>query len=152
MWIAAKRLLRVPSLSKVQAVVGTLAGILSIGGAAFSVVHAGLPATTGELVAFVTASGGRVIVADASVEVLTPASAVVATLTADAKGRVSRELPEGVYVVRVSHARYAADVRRVQVLAGRTVEIRANLKAGSSSSANHPVNSTMNAIRRALRF
>ena len=146
------RFLRAPSLSKVQAVVGTLAGIISIGGAAFSVVHAGRAANTGDLVAIVRAAGGRVAVQDATVEVLTTGNAVVATLTPDPTGRVARELPEGTYVVRISHPRYAAEVRRVQVSPRQTVEVRANLRAGSSSPADHAVGSTMNAIRRALRF
>lgn len=147
-----KRLLGVPSLSRVQAVVGTLAGIISIGGAAFSVVHAGRPSNTGDLVAVVKAAGGRVGVPDATVEVLTTADAVVATLTPDATGRVTRELPEGMYVVRISHPRYAAEVRRVQVLPRQTVEVRANLRAGSSSPTDHAVSNTVNAIRRAFRF
>ena len=46
---------------------------------------------------------------------LTPQNALVATLTPDATGRATHELKEGIYVVRVSHPKYAADVRRVQV-------------------------------------
>lgn len=151
-WTATRRLFRPRSLSRVQALVGTLAGIISIGGAAFSVVHAGRAANTGDLVAIVKAAGGRVTVPDATVEVLTTRNAVVATLTPDATGRVTRELPEGLYVVRISHPRYAADVRRVQVLPRQTVEIRASLRAGSSSPSDHAVNNTFNAIRRAFHF
>lgn len=147
-----RRFLRAPSLSLVQAVVGTLAGIISIGGAAFSVVHAGREASSGDLVAIVRAAGGRISVPDATVEVLTTGNAVVATLTPDATGRVARELPEGTYVVRISHPRYAAEVRRVQVLPRQTVEVRASLRAGSSSPADHAVGNMVNAIRRALHF
>jgi hypothetical protein len=147
-----KRLRRLFSLSRVQALVGTLAGIISIGGAAFSVVHAGHGSTTGDLVAIVKAAGGRVSVPDATIEVLTTGNAVVATLTPDATGRAARELPEGLYLVRISHPRYAADVRRVQVLPHQTVEVRATLRAGASYPADHAVSNTMNAIRRAFRF
>jgi hypothetical protein len=151
-WVVGKRFLRAPALSRVQAVVGTLAGIISIGGAAFSVVHAGRATNTGDLVAIVRAPGGRVSVPDATVEVLTTANAVVATLTSDPTGRVEHELPEGVYLVRISHPRYAAEVRRVQVLPRQTVEVRASLRAGSSSPTDHALGNTMSAIKRAFRF
>jgi len=149
--IAARRLLRILSLSRVQAVVGTLAGIISIGGAAFSMVHTGLAANTGNLVAIVKAEGGRVSVPDATVEVVTTANAVVATLTPDPTGRATRELPEGIYIVRITHPRYAADVRRIQVLARQIVEVRATLRAGSSRT-DHAVGNTVSAIKKALRF
>jgi hypothetical protein len=140
------------SLSRFQAVVGTLAGILSIAGAAFSLVQFARPANTGDLVMIVQAAGSRGSVADATIEVLTTQNAIVATLSPDSTGRVTQELTEGVYVVRVSHPRYAAEVRRVQVLPRRTVEIRASLRAGSSSPIERAVNSGMTAARRALRF
>jgi hypothetical protein len=89
---------------------------------------------------------------DATVEVLTNQNALVATLRPDASGRVTQELKEGVYVVRVSHPRYAAEVRRIQVLPRQTVELRTSLRAGTSSPIEHAVNGTVNAVRRALRF
>jgi len=143
------------SLSRVQAIVGTVAGIASITGAAFSLVQAARPAKTadtGDLVAIVQTAGTRLSVPDATVEVLTTQNALVATLTPDATGRAMQELREGVYLVRVSHPRYAAEVRRIQVLPRQTVEIRTSLRAGSSSPVEHAVNSTVNAFRRALRF
>jgi hypothetical protein len=152
-WATAwKRLIRASSLSRVQAVVGTLAGIASITGAAFSLVQSGRPADTGDLIAIVQAAGTRQSVPDATVEVLTTQDALVATLTPDATGRAMQELRQGVYIVRVSHPRYAAEVRRIQVLPRQTVEIRASLHAGSSSPIEHAVNGTVNAFRRALRF
>jgi hypothetical protein len=152
-WAAAwKRLIGALSLSRVQAVVGTLAGIASITGAAFSLVQFGRPANTGDLVAIVQAAGTRQSVPDATVEVLTTQNALVATLTPDATGRAMQELREGLYIVRVSHPRYAAEVRRIQVVPRQTVEIRASLHAGSSSPIEHAVNGTVNAFRRALRF
>jgi carboxypeptidase family protein len=140
------------SLSRVQAIVGTLAGLASVTGAAFSVVQFARPASTGELVAIVQAAGSHRSVADATIEVLTTENAIVATLTPDAKGRATQELKEGVYVVRVSHARYAAETRRVQVLPRQTVEIRASLRAGSSSPVQRAVNDGVSAVRKALRF
>ena len=140
------------SLSRFHAVVGTLAGIASITGAAFSLVQFVRPANRGDLVAIVQAAGSRRSVTDATIEVLTTQNAIVATLTPDSTGRVTQELTEGVYVVRVSHPLYAADVRRVQVLPRQTVEIRAILRAGSSSPIERAVNSGVGAVRRAFRF
>src|SRR4051794_26219935 len=117
------------SLSRFQAVIGTLAGIASLTGAAFSVVQFARPANTGDLVTIVQAAGSHQSVTDATIEVLTAQNALVATLTPDSTGRITQQLQEGVYVVRVSHPRYAAEVRRVQVLPRQTVEIRASLRA-----------------------
>jgi hypothetical protein len=140
------------SLSRVQAVVGTLAGLASVVGAVFSLVQFARPADTGELVAMVQAAGSRGSVTDATIEVLTTQNAIVATLTPDATGRATQELKEGVYVVRVSHPRFAADVRRIQVLPRQTIEIKANLRAGSSSPVERAVNDGVRAVRKALRF
>jgi hypothetical protein len=140
------------SFSRFQAIVGTMAGIASLSGAAFSVVQFARPGNTGDLVTVVHAAGARGSVTDATVEVLTTQDAIVATLTPDATGRVAQELPEGVYVVRVSHPRYAPEVRRVQVRPRETVEIRARLRAGSSSPIKRAVNGGARVVRRAFRF
>ena len=140
------------SLSRFQAVVGTLTGIVTITGAVFSLVQFARPANTGDLVTIVQAAGSRGSVTDATIEVLTPENAIVATLTPDSTGRVTQELTEGVYVVRVSHPRYAAEVRRVQVQPRKTVEIRASLRAGSSSPIKRAVSSGVSAVGKALRF
>jgi len=151
-WAASKRVMGSWSFSKAQAVVGTVAGIVSIGGAAFSLMPSVHHANTGNLVAIVQTAGTRLSVTDATVEVLTTQNALVATLSPDAMGRAVQELQEGVYVVRVSHPRYAAEVRRIQVLPRQTVEVRTSLHAGSSSPVEHAVNGTVNAVRRALHF
>jgi hypothetical protein len=140
------------SLPRLQAIVGTVAGIVSIAGAFCSLTPFARSASTGELVATVREAGSERRVSDATIEVLTTRNEVVATLLPDASGRAEQDLKEGVYVVRVSHPRYAADVRRVQVVARRTVEIRANLRAGSSSPVQQAINDGVRAVRRALRF
>ena len=140
------------SLTRFQAIVGTVAGITSITGAAFSVAQFARPANTGDLVTIVQAAGSRGSVTDATIEVLTTQNAIVATLTPDATGRVTQELTEGVYVVRVSHPRYAPEVRRVQVRPRQTVEFRASLRAGSSSPIKRAANSGAGAVKRAFRF
>ena len=140
------------SLSRFQAVVGTVAGITSITGAAYSLVELEPRVNTGDLVTIVQAAGSRGIVTDATIEVLTTENAIVATLTPDPTGRVSQKLAEGVYVVRVSHPRYAPEVRRVQVRPRETVEIRTSLRAGSSSPIKRAVNGGVRAVRKAFRF
>src|SRR5437764_13935869 len=82
------------SLSRIQAIIGTLAGLASVTGAAFSVVQFARPANSGELVAIVQAAGSHRSVTDATVEVLTTQDAVVATLTPDSAGRAAQVLPE----------------------------------------------------------
>jgi hypothetical protein len=140
------------SLSRVQSVVAILAGVVSVGGATASVVQFARPAGTGNFVAVVRASGTQRSVTGATVEVLTPDNAVVATLSPDDTGRVTRELREGVYVVRVSRPGYAADVRRIQVQPRQTVAITARLRQGSSSPVDRSVNKGVSAVRRALGF
>ncbi|HMF97444.1 MAG TPA: hypothetical protein VKE96_24255 [Vicinamibacterales bacterium] len=153
---AGKRFIRIPSLTRMQAIIGTLAGIASIVGAAFPLLQFARPPSTGELVAVVEAAGSRRSLTDATIEVLTPDNAIVATLTPDATGRAAQELKEGVYVVRISHPRYAADVRRVQLLPRQTLEIKASLRGGSSPSSpsrfERAVNDGVSAVRKALRF
>ena len=151
------------SLSRVQPVIGTMAGLVSVIGAAFSVVQFARPANTGELVAIVQAADPRRSVSDAVIEVLTPQDAIVATLTPDVTGQATRELPEGVYVVRVRHPRYATEVRRVQVPPRESVEVRATLRAasatsssaaarGSSSPIGRAVGGSVGAVRKVFRF
>jgi len=108
--------------------------------------------TRGELVTTVQDAASHHGVSDATIEVLTTQNDVVATLIPDATGRARQDLKEGVYVVRVSHPRYAADVHRVQVLSRQTVEIRATLHAGTSSPIERAVNNGVRALRKALHF
>src|SRR5262245_46237410 len=139
-WLLWKRVTGRMSLSRVQAIVATLAGIMSIAGALFSVSPFAQAFTSGELVATVQEAGSQRGLSDATIEVLTTQNDVVATLTPDATGRATQDLKEGIYVVRISHPRYAAEVRRVQVFPRQTVEIRATMRAGSSSPLDRAVN------------
>ena len=140
------------SLSRVQAIVGTLAGVVTIAGALFSVSPFALAFSNGQFVALVQEASSHRPVTDATIEVLTTQNHVVATLTPDATGRAQQDLKEGVYVVRVSHPRYAAEVRRIQVFSRQTVEIRASLRAGSSLPIDRAVNDGVRSLRRALHF
>jgi len=140
------------SFSHVQAVVGTLAGIVSVAGAVFSIVQFVRPIKTGELVAVVQEASSHRAVADAAVEVMTADRALVATMTADTAGRATHALHEGIYVVRVTHPRYAAEERQVQVRPNQTVEIRTTLRNGSSSPGERTIGGGVRAVRRALHF
>jgi hypothetical protein len=151
-WTTAHHLVRGLSLTRVQTLVATLAGIASISGAALSAVEFARGGHTGELVAVVQTAGSHRIVTDATVEILTTQDALVATLTPDATGRATQELKEGTYVVRVSHPRYAVEARRIQVTPQQTIEVRTNLRAGSSSPVNRAVDKGVSAVRRAFRF
>jgi len=106
----------------------------------------------GSVVVDVRAAGSQRAVADATVEVLTTDNALVASLKPDAAGRVTQDLREGVYVVRVSHPRFAADARRIQVQPQQTVAVTTSLRQGSSSALDRTVNKGVSAVRRALGF
>jgi hypothetical protein len=125
-------------------------GVVSVTGPAAGAVRSAREHR--ELVAIVLAAGSHRSVTDATVEVLTTENALVATLTPDSTGRVTQELREGVYVVRVSHPRYAADVRRIQVQPRQTIEIKTTLRTGSSSPLERAVSKGAGSIRRALGF
>ena len=151
-WATARRLVRSWSLSRIQAAVATLAGVVSVTGAAWSVVDFARGGSTGEVVAVVQAAGSHRSVPDATVEILSAQDALVATLTPDATGRATQELKEGVYVVRVSHPRYAAEARRIQVVPQHTTEVRTNLRAGSSSPVSRGLSKSASGIRKVFRF
>lgn len=145
--------LNVP-LSRVQAIVGLLAGIVSVTGALYSVTQFFRPTPgMGEVVAVVQEARSGKGVSDATIEILTPQNALVATLTPDSLGRARQSLKEGTYRVRVSHPRYAAEVRQIQVFSRQTVEVKVRLRAGSSSPlerAGQAVNKGVRAVRRAF--
>jgi hypothetical protein len=137
------------SLSRAQAGIGMLAGSVSIVGALFSLVQMVHPTNRGDLVTVVQEAASHRPLPDAAVEVLTADNALVGTLPLDATGRAVKSLREGVYIVRVSHPRYAVEVRHVQVLSRQSVEVKAALHAGSSPSV---ISAGVHAVRRALHF
>jgi hypothetical protein len=115
------------SLTRFQAIVGITAGLVSIGVTAYSFLYLTVaPRTGGELVAIVREARTGRPVPDATIEVLTPKDALVTTLTPK-DGQARQALKEGVYKLRVSHPRFATEVRQVHVLAGQSAEIRLRL-------------------------
>jgi hypothetical protein len=81
----------------------------------------------GDLVASISAARYRTPLRDATVEILTPAAAVVTTLNADDEGRIQYRLREGQYRLRVTHPQYVPDQKDVQVWAGQRADIRVAL-------------------------
>jgi hypothetical protein len=147
------------SLSRLQAIVGLLAGVISVGGAAYTFLVPSRPAT-GTVVAIVQDARSEKPVTDATVEILTLDNAVVTTLTSDAPGRARYALKEGAYRLRITHPRFAAEVRQVMVLAGQTSEVRVRLAPRTAASpgrsspvgaAQRAVNESAEAIRRLFR-
>src|SRR5262249_54204603 len=127
------------SLSRVQAIFGILAALISIGGALYGYLR---PSRTvvphsGEIVATVRdAKSGRPIT-DAAIELLTTKDVLVTMLPASS-GEARRQTKEGTYRLRVTHPRYLTEVRQIQVQPGQTAEIVFKLapRATASSPAN----------------
>jgi len=117
-----------PSLwSRVQAIIGFVTGVLSIVGALYSAVSYLTAPKQGELVALVRESRTDRPLTDATVEVLTPEDALVTTLAPSADGRTRHSLHAGTYRVRVTRPGFGSDTKPIQILPGRSVEIRFQL-------------------------
>jgi len=116
-------------LSRVHTIVGLAAGILSI---AFSLVaFFKPPSDKAELVAIVQDSKTQKAVSDAMIEVLTPDDALITTLRPDWRGKVRYKLDEGHYRLRVSHPKYRADIRDVQLISKESTEVLVQLRGGA---------------------
>jgi hypothetical protein len=143
------------SLSRVQAIFGLVAALLSIGGALYGFLRPGRAADTGEVRAIVQDAKSGKTVTDATLELLTPKDALVTTLAASG-GEARRQMKEGTYRLRVTHPRYATEVRQIQVLAGHTAEIRVRLapRAAASSPlgpAERAVNEGVESLKKIFR-
>lgn len=140
------------SLSGLQTAIGLTAGIVSIAGALFAIPGFFTPAPgKGEVVAIVQDAKTEKAVSDATIEILTPQNAVVTTLTPNWSGKARYTLDEGHYRVRVSHPRFAAEIRQVQVVSRQTAEVRVQLRAGASSALRHAervIDEGVSAMRR----
>ena len=120
---------RHPYLPHAQAVVGLLAGILSIGGFAYSYLWATTPVvpTRGDVIAAALDARTEKVIPDATLEVLTLKDALVTTLTPDAAGLARQTIKEGSYRLRATHPRFSSEVRTIHVIAGNTANIRLRL-------------------------
>ncbi len=122
------------SLSRLQTFVSLAAGIVSITGALVAIPNFFKQGPgKGELVAIVQEAKTAKALPDATIEILTPQGALVETLTPNSSGKASCALQEGHFRVRVSHPRFAGEVREVQVVPRRSTQVRVQLRASSSS-------------------
>jgi hypothetical protein len=143
----------VVSLHRVQATVAVVTGLVTIAvGISSLMQHSGPAPGIGEVVTIVQDAASAKGVPDATIEILTPKNALVATLTPDAAGRARQSLQEGRYVVRVKHPSYASEVRDIQVFPKQVLEIKASLRAGSDPHVKGMVGDGARAVRRALHF
>jgi carboxypeptidase family protein len=125
------------SLSRVQAIFGIVAALLSIGGTLGYISLSSPP--TGDVVAILQDARSGKPVADATVELLTPTKdAVVTTLNATS-GQARQRVKEGPYRLRVTHPHYGAEVRQIQVIAGQTAEIRFRLAPRAAAAGSSPL-------------
>ena len=144
------------SLSRVQATLGIIAALLSIGG--FLWAHfrpdKAVPPDQGEIVAIVQEAKTGKPIGDATVELLTPKDALVTTVPSTG-GEGRRQVKEGAYRLRVSHPRYTTEVRQIQVVAGQTAEIRVRLAprpvASPQSPAERAVNEGVDTLKKIFR-
>jgi len=113
-------------LSRVQAVVGVLAGCLTIVGTLVSYTGLSKPPAPvqGELVALVQLANNHRPLPSATVEILTAQDAIVTTLNPEADGRITRKLKEGRYRLRVTHPNLVTETRSVEVFAGQQSQVR----------------------------
>jgi hypothetical protein len=118
-----------PSFSTLQSLVAMVAGLTSIGGAAYSAMgHRQTTPAPGELAAIVREAGTEKVVRGAVVEVRTPDEAIVTTMTQGDDGVARRAVAPGTYHVRVVHPAFAEAVRDVRVEPGTLSELRVGLE------------------------
>jgi hypothetical protein len=120
------------TLSRFHAAIGIVAGFVSIGVAVYSYLHSSGPAAPaapapGEIVAMVQDARTGGPIPDATVEILTLNDSVVTTLAPNGAGTARAKVKEGTYRLRVIHSRYVAETRQVEIVAGRTAEVRVRL-------------------------
>ncbi|HEV8587025.1 MAG TPA: carboxypeptidase-like regulatory domain-containing protein [Methylomirabilota bacterium] len=145
------------SLSRAQTIFGLVAALLSIGGSMYGYLRVTRPPDVGELITIVRDRADKPL-GEATVEVLTPKDALVTTLVAAEPG-ARTSLKEGTYRLRVSHPKYGAETRTVQVIAGQTSEIRVRLSPRAATApggspvgdASRAVNEGVESLRKIFR-
>jgi hypothetical protein len=116
------------SLTRVQGICGTLAALISIGGAFGYLVPLQTRTDRGEVLAIVQDRSGKPVTG-ASVELLTLQDALV-TMVPPAAGAGSAKVPtkEGTYRLRVMHPKYTTESRQIYVVAGQTAHVNMRLQ------------------------
>jgi len=121
------------SLSRVQTLVSLAAGIVSITGALIEIPNFLKSAHgKGELVTIVQDAKTGKALSDATIEILTPQGALIATLTPNSSGAATSTLDPGRFRVHVSHPQLGDQTREVQVVSSQSTEIRVQLRSNST--------------------
>ena len=124
------------SFASLQAAISVGAGIVSIAGALYSAVRYVKPAPgTIDLVAVTRSDGSDRPLAGASIAVLAPDDAVVATLTTGDDGHARGPLREGQYHLHASAPHFVGQTRDVRVTAGEVADVRLQLAPEESPTA-----------------
>ena len=141
------------TLPRAHSIIGIIAGCLSITLGIYSYLHLGKPAVpvTGDVVAIVQDGRTGRPMSDATVEVLTLKDAVVTTLAPGTNGQVRGKLKEGTYRLRVTHPRFVAETRQVQVVAGQISEVHVRLVPPAPPPKQGPVDEAVGAVKKLLK-
>src|SRR5215510_15269984 len=135
------------SLTRVQAIFGILAALISIGGALYGYLRPGKPVVphSGEIVATIRDAKSGKPIPDAALELMTQKDVLVTMLSAPA-GEARRQTKEGTYRLRASHPRYSTEVRQIQVQPGQTAEVlfRLNPKFAATPPSANPAERVVN--------
>lgn len=139
------------TLSRFHAIVGIIAGFISISVGLYSYLHFSNPAlpVVGEIVAIVQDARTGDPITGATVEILTLKGAVVTTLTPGAEGQARGKLKEGTYRLRVVHPRFVSEARQVQIVTGQTSEVR--LKLVQPASKAGPIDEAVGAVKKIFK-
>ncbi len=133
-----------------QPAIAVLTGLVTLGGAAYSAIKYFAPtADTGQIIAVVQDAKSGQAMADATIEILTPREALLATLKPDSTGRLSYRVKEGTYGLRVSRKGYATLTREVQVTPGQPVEVTVQLRTAGSPGS--PLKQVGGAVKKIFR-
>ena len=141
------------TLPRTHSIIGILAGCISISLGLYSYLHLAKPAVpvVGDLVAVVQDARTGRPVSDATVEILTLKDAVVTTLVPGTGGQARGKLKEGTYRLRVTHPRFTAETRQVQVMAGQTSEVHLRLVPPPPPPKAGPVDEAVGAVKKIFK-
>ena len=141
------------TLPRAHSIIGIIAGCLSITLGIYSYLHLGKPAVpvTGDVVAIVQDGRTGRPMSDATVEVLTLKDAVVTTLAPGTNGQVRGKFKEGTYRLRVTHPRFVAETRQVQVVSGQISEVHVRLVPPAPPPKQGPVDEAVGAVKKLLK-
>ncbi len=151
------------SLTRLQGICGTVAALLSIGGAFGYIIPMQTKTDQGEVLAIVQEARSGKPVADATIELLTLQETLV-TMVPPAAGAGTAKAPtkEGTYRLRVKHPKYTTESRQIYVLAGQTAQVHVRLSprpappppapvAATGPAAETPPNSPYENIKKLFR-